>query len=200
MLMMRHVHGDWRCLCCGYLLTGLSGDPIRCPECGHEHSTAELREFYDSGEIAPDDDQTVPAVAGGGTVLALLGLVLSAWETRAMWFVPLGLLLSAYAGVKLGRACGFTWNNLATLFLFHLRTGVLFLSLAGITLGAVWSAAKAQSVGGMHPLIAIALVVLVILLLIPFRRFAFRHLVTPWIRLAVSLMDMQKKQRKEEGE
>jgi hypothetical protein len=188
----------WRCLHCGYLLTGLRGEPIRCPECGHEQSTAELREFYESDEAVPGHDQTVPAVAGGATVLFLLGVSLSAWSRNAIWFVVLALVLSAYTCARLGRAGGLTRSHLAALFRFQLRTGVLSVSVAGIALGAVWLAAKAQSQGGVHPAIAVALVALAILLLTPVWRLAFRHLVIPWIRLAVTLMNIQKKQRVED--
>lgn len=37
---------DWCCLSCGYLLRGLSGDPIRCPECGHLNQVDELRALH----------------------------------------------------------------------------------------------------------------------------------------------------------
>lgn len=34
---------DTHCLRCGYNLRGLPGDPIRCPECGHDNTVADLR-------------------------------------------------------------------------------------------------------------------------------------------------------------
>ena len=35
------IAADVFCLNCGYNLRGLTGDPVRCPECGHSNPLAE---------------------------------------------------------------------------------------------------------------------------------------------------------------
>lgn len=74
---------DLYCLECGYNLRGLSGDPRRCPECGHlnpmgylelpaEIISAQLRRM----ETAPT--VCVGAVLFGGTLLSLLVFIIVA--------------------------------------------------------------------------------------------------------------------------
>ena len=74
---------DLYCLTCGYNLRGLTGDPVRCPECGHLNPigdveipapiiAAQLRRMETSPALC------VAAVLFGAPLLAALGAVL--WE------------------------------------------------------------------------------------------------------------------------
>jgi hypothetical protein len=38
----RFLDRDLYCLKCGYNLRGLSGDPVRCPECGYDNPIADV--------------------------------------------------------------------------------------------------------------------------------------------------------------
>ncbi|MGD8452219.1 MAG: hypothetical protein PVJ57_10410 [Phycisphaerae bacterium] len=67
---------DLHCEGCGYCLRGLPGDPIRCPECGHENDPAALRAFL-AADSSVDMKAWSVALAGGvalvvGGYLAIL--------------------------------------------------------------------------------------------------------------------------------
>jgi hypothetical protein len=64
---------DLYCLQCGYNLRGLSGDPVRCPECGYDNPIGDV-------EIPADlITQQLKKMEPGAAVFAALWLVVFAW-------------------------------------------------------------------------------------------------------------------------
>lgn len=80
-----HVDRDLYCASCGYNLRGLSTDPRRCPECGHENSVADLLVPAEAIAGALSQLEAAPAMATGAVVVLLAWLTptLIAMELRA---------------------------------------------------------------------------------------------------------------------
>lgn len=60
---------DLYCLECGYNLRGLSGDPRRCPECGHENPLSELTLPADAISRALRQMETAPTICVGAAIV-----------------------------------------------------------------------------------------------------------------------------------
>lgn len=69
-----HVDRDLYCVSCGYNLRGLSTDPRRCPECGHENSVADLLVPAEAIAGALSHLEAAPAMATGAVVVMLVWL------------------------------------------------------------------------------------------------------------------------------
>lgn len=69
------IERDLYCLTCGYNLRGLSGDPVRCPECGQSQERAALEIPATAIRAALRQLETAPAY----NFLGLLGAPLLAW-------------------------------------------------------------------------------------------------------------------------
>src|SRR5262249_22782403 len=85
---------DLYCLACGYNLRGLSGDPRRCPECGHLNPVGDL--MVPASEIAKQLTamETIPVVCVSAIVV-ILGCVA----------VPVGMFLSGNSNSETALAC-----------------------------------------------------------------------------------------------
>lgn len=85
----------WKCLRCRYVLKGLCGDPVRCPECGQLNTLHDLRELFDDngshGEV--QISQIGYVFSTGGLILMLAGMIILCLERLGLVFLALGGLL-----------------------------------------------------------------------------------------------------------
>ncbi len=94
------VDFDIYCLRCGYNLRGLSGDPIRCPECGdlNPRGDASIPAAHISGQLRRLESSLAGCVA---LLLVALPFQIMFWMLLAraqQWAQPVGGLL-AYPGI-----------------------------------------------------------------------------------------------------
>lgn len=90
----RPIAHDVPCSACGYNLRGLAGDPVRCPECFHEHPRESLE--LDPGHISGVRELQAAADALMlGILVATFGLILAPCG---------GVLLVIYAVILIGPA------------------------------------------------------------------------------------------------
>ncbi|MCK6484824.1 MAG: hypothetical protein HUU22_08215 [Phycisphaerae bacterium] len=91
---------DTVCLRCGYNLRGLSGDPVRCPECGslNPRDDVRVRDEEISRELLAME--TWPAACVGATLLflAMTGLSVALW-IAGMEFRPFVIAALATIGL-----------------------------------------------------------------------------------------------------
>jgi hypothetical protein len=66
---------DLYCLHCGYNLRGLSGDPVRCPECGYRNPRGDVELPADQIRRQLRRMETAPAVSVAGLIFMLLAAV-----------------------------------------------------------------------------------------------------------------------------
>jgi hypothetical protein len=85
-LAQRPVEEDLYCLSCGYNVRGLTGNPVRCPECGDENERAALRLPAPLIKAALRKMETVPTACVGTAVIGYLfgsmGLLIWLLEER----------------------------------------------------------------------------------------------------------------------
>lgn len=102
------VNSNRYCLGCGYNLRGLSGDPIRCPECGRANSAKELD--LPARTISAQLKQLETASAN--SVFTVLGLMtygfLIPWLIRFVGIDRIQVL--AYAGGFVVLACAWVYS------------------------------------------------------------------------------------------
>lgn len=124
---------DLFCLRCGYNLRGLSGDPVRCPECGNENPldvimapaatiAGQLRRL----ETAPTlcVAAIVSLLGGCGTALTIANLsdfgprIIAA--TASVLFVGLSPIMWRYGAKRFAESCLYdpTWKPALTRFVF----------------------------------------------------------------------------------
>lgn len=91
---------DLYCMHCGYNLRGLSGDPVRCPECGKHNERGELVVPAAMITRALREMETAPSLAVGCFVLIQVFVVPAFFGFYAL--IPLGLLtfIAWYAFVR----------------------------------------------------------------------------------------------------
>ena len=75
---------DLYCLVCGYNLRGLSGDPVRCPECGDFNDRTELGIPQPVIKAALNQMETTPTVCVGCALLFLLFASIAALTSSAL--------------------------------------------------------------------------------------------------------------------
>jgi len=92
---------DLYCLRCGYNLRGLSGDPVRCPECGYDNPTGDLYLPADVITRQLRAMETPLAAAALALLLSVVFLAISILELT----VPLGIAIVCMvtAGVWMAR-------------------------------------------------------------------------------------------------
>jgi hypothetical protein len=85
---------DLFCLFCGYNLRGLSGNPVRCPECGKHNDVRQITVPAGMIRAALRKMETAPAVCVAcTTVLIALAFLASIGEPRLLVFVgPVALI------------------------------------------------------------------------------------------------------------
>ena len=97
---------DLYCLDCGYSLRGLVGDPLRCPECGHDNPSADLKVPARIIERELRRLESGPAacasslVALGGWLLPMTLFLARApanQSLRSLWWFVLALIAAAVA-------------------------------------------------------------------------------------------------------
>jgi len=100
------IDEDLFCLDCGYNLRGLRGDPVRCPECGHDNDLGTVSIPASLIRTALHEMETYPTMCVALSVGLFLSLVISAFESDARVFGLLGILIfaigwaSAYGRVR----------------------------------------------------------------------------------------------------
>ncbi len=177
---------DVYCLNCGYNLRGLSGDPVRCPECFSEASRQELRYPL---RLIRQRARRMHLIAVIGLVLSLASIVSLLCVSRiAAATLPL-LVATVVSFRRVSRA--------APGWLRHLQAFWAFAVLQGFVIVGVWVVAAALLVvmkglsGGYVPLtridaaLAAIMAALALFALPPLRR-AYREAVAELERLAES--------------
>ncbi len=137
------IDEDVFCLTCGYNLRGLSGDPVRCPECGELNDFGTLRIPAPLIRQALRNLETAPTMSVVGSLLICGGVlaVIPAYQSQEPCFAMAALVaclggaaLHAWALDETRRACqeNPAWRRL--IFDFHLIT---FLC-AGVPVLTLW--------------------------------------------------------------
>ncbi len=120
---------DLYCVQCGYNLRGLSGDPRRCPECGHDNPMSELTIPAEAISRALRQMETAPtACVAAGLVLLLMSffLLLIAWAGgHPVALCPLiaslcAALIWVAGAAGFRKACGGHPSWVSALFKYHL--------------------------------------------------------------------------------
>ncbi len=105
--MAKGVHG-LGCLNCGYSLRGLSGDPIRCPECGEANALSDLRmrrRVY-GGELLRLETMCTVSAAGVLVFFIMLPIGWVAFRSPYFWgFVGLAWFGVLYGAIRFGARC-----------------------------------------------------------------------------------------------
>jgi hypothetical protein len=105
---MHALDRDLYCLTCGYNLRGLSGDPVRCPECGNLNPIGDVEIPAEIITKQLRQMETSPALCVGAMVLGAPFLLMFA----AVLIAPLGgvpVELLAFTGVP-ALACVIAWS------------------------------------------------------------------------------------------
>ncbi|TWT42189.1 hypothetical protein RAS1_33190 [Phycisphaerae bacterium RAS1] len=68
---------DLYCLSCGYNLRGLSGDPVRCPECGFRNPIGEMEPAAEAISLHLRDAEAALVLVATGVLIALPGVLLA---------------------------------------------------------------------------------------------------------------------------
>lgn len=83
------------CLQCGYNLRGLSGDPVRCPECGEKNNLGSAAIPARQIEMALRSMETTPTWCVAFSLLAVLFLTLASlrlsFEQVGYWLTPVAV-------------------------------------------------------------------------------------------------------------
>jgi len=127
---------DLYCLYCGYNLRGLSTDPRRCPECGHENAVADMLVPAKQIKKALTRLETAPAMATGAVVVALvwllpisIGMARSGNNSTFVWRLIIASLIVCLAmyivGVRRFRASCSADSSWETAMLKHHFFGLL---------------------------------------------------------------------------
>jgi hypothetical protein len=183
----------FRCLNCGYLLTGLSGDPLVCPECGERNAVAELESYRSVDPGAFETLQSAPAIAAGGIVLALLGLLLVTQDWLALLLVPIGVTLWGIGANRFGRATGGGRAARAVFRAFVWLTVVLLVAVGGGLYGfttLVGFSVRCDTGGYLPRVAGIALAVGAVLVIRSFAPFA---ILRRWSRLFEKVVAAQRR-------
>lgn len=144
------IQRDLYCLTCGYNLRGLSGDPVRCPECGQSHERAALEIPATAIRAALRRLETAPAY----NFLGLVGAPLLAWaiypaarQNAAAPTLPcLTLLVVAlvcsvpFTLLHYRRTCRGRPGWLAALLRFHVGTLVMLAMILVAPFSLAWLA------------------------------------------------------------
>ena len=93
------IVGELYCLTCGYNLRGLSGDPVRCPECGELNDLGSVHIPANLIKRALLNMETAPTLC---TACALATIILVALLTMTPWKSSVGT-------VSLPVALAFLW-------------------------------------------------------------------------------------------
>lgn len=138
------IRSDLYCFKCGYNQRGLSGDPVRCPECGDVHRRADLEIPAAAIRAALGRLETAPAY----NFLGLIGAPLLAWlvvpvaltrsgdaTVACLWVLVFGLMASVpFTLLHYRRTCRWRPGWLAALLRFHVGA----LAMLGLLLGLVF--------------------------------------------------------------
>lgn len=137
---------DLYCLQCGYNLRGLSGDPRRCPECGHLNPMGELtipaaliREQLKRMETAPAFClMSFIAMCGSGAFWSYFAYVEPDADVRNLFFYPLVFapIIWLIAAVRFRESCLARLGWRRALLKYHLY-GVVY---CGAILGSFYGA------------------------------------------------------------
>ena len=138
-------HHDTPCPACGYNLRGLTGDPLRCPECGAETTRARLAELHGQMETRLRDLQFAIDLQTFAILVVILGL-----PTALFVFSPPVLLLALLANAALGMMLGaIGWRMAERLFLGPGGSRLLVRYQAWTTLVVITYPLSALVVGGV---------------------------------------------------
>lgn len=134
------IDEDLYCLACGYNLRGLSGDPVRCPECGYVNDLGTIRIPADLIRKALRNMETAPTACVGCALGACLGVLMLVAVGRDASMVGTVLLVACAAGWWAGRVMmrkqfdgQAGWKRI--LFDFHMTT-LLCVSVVPVALAA----------------------------------------------------------------
>ncbi len=120
------IDEDLYCLTCGYNLRGLSGDPVRCPECGQFNDLETMRFPAATIRYAMRQIETAPTLCVLGTCLVVMGGGLVAV------FRLLPTALPAAGATRLSALCiGLAAVGLVVLYVGYTRTRRAFEDRAG---------------------------------------------------------------------
>ena len=111
------IDTDLHCLECRYNLRGLSGDPVRCPECFHEYSVAELRAAMTKRTISREERIQRHLETAGKLCALPVGV--------SLLVAPIGFLAPEwfrYVRMPFFSAAGVTWLMGLLLFFAKCRT------------------------------------------------------------------------------
>jgi hypothetical protein len=182
---------DARCVRCGYRLRGLSGDPVRCPECFFENPRAELLRRH-------SDVARLNRLRGAGDafLLALLAFAAGPWLWWRSGPMPLALPVLGVGGLLAYQALAVcrrilpedrladeSWRPLffryvawtCALVLVPLAIWGIF-TLVAWRLTTTFAAVRAGAeIDVVHSVIAIAPTALVLFFVRPLRRLRWRQ-------------------------
>lgn len=156
---------DLYCLQCGYNLRGLSGDPVRCPECGFQNPlgdielpAANIREQLRRMESAPTYSL---ACSLGAACLLLLLAALGPAEFLASGCLPLGLITCAVAWPltvqRYKRSCLAKpgWGH--ALLRFQVAGATMIGLVVGLPLSIAWMLLRVFARGGNVPILIVVI-------------------------------------------
>lgn len=130
------------CLECGYNLRGLTGDPLRCPECGTQNRLSDLVVSLRAVAKQLERMETLPTICIAATWAMALGICV-VWLTGVAWvlvLVALAAIVCGLAAAWFAKSCGFRPGWLAVLGWFQLAGFFWLAVLVAGTLGAFHTA------------------------------------------------------------
>ncbi len=134
------IAGNLYCLECGYNLRGLYGDPVRCPECGHENDLGTAAIPAEIIEKTLRNMETTPTLC---CALMVLGICATPWLPHGFNLAPV-LIMICVAGwatlaARMKSACHERAGWKEVLFQFHVATLLGASPLLGTWLSMVLS-------------------------------------------------------------
>jgi len=156
------IDRDLYCLHCGYNLRGLSGDPVRCPECGFRNPLGDVEIPAEIIKRQLTRMESGPAYAVGVVLMFGASVALAAFSRFEAWSVALvpGLLAVIGWPLLLGRfrdSCLSKPGWVGAILNYHFWGLLMILTTIGAVPLAVWiTGTIVPSPAGRDPLCALS--------------------------------------------